>query len=82
MGPAVYLDAERRTVNTLLCQCMPRQASHVKDGPSYEVLPLGILGEVQIAPEGSFQLVHSSAPLVSTSEHPWLEEVLRMPKRF
>jgi hypothetical protein len=81
-GPMVYVDAAGRTITTLLCRCMPEQAKKLVDGPSYDVLPLEIVSDVQIAPDGPFRLVQSSTPQVSRGGRPWLERALRLPSQF
>jgi hypothetical protein len=81
-GPMVYLDAASNTITTLLCRCMPAQAKHLADGPSYDVLPLDILGDVQIAADGPFRLAKSLTPPASDGGPPWLERALRLPTKF
>jgi hypothetical protein len=82
MGPVVYVDAAAHTQTTVLCRCMQAQASNYIESPYYEILPLDILGDVQVGADGPFRLIKSSTPPATSTNRPWIEQALRTPKRF
>lgn len=82
MGPAVYVDAAAYVPTTVLCRCMQPQAANYVERPEYEILPLDLIGDVQVAADGPFRLIKSSTPPESREDRPWIEQALRCPKRF
>lgn len=82
MGPTVYVDAAAKTQTTVMCRCMEPQVSNFVDTLYYDILPLDILGDVQVAAGGPFRLIKSSTPPASDGGPTWIEQALRCPKRF
>jgi len=81
MGPFVYINAETRCVNTVLCRCMPPQVRSLRSTRTYELAP------GKDIPIGARMLTTSSpGPASSWSGDDRgrnrLEDSLRLPEEF
>lgn len=76
MGPFVYLSAEDRTINTIICRCMPSQIRNFIDNMNYEIQPLAKLGNLDL-PASVAELPHRQNEI---NDPVWLQQSLRLPK--
>lgn len=92
MGPFVYVNAERDTITTLLCRCMPSQFSNVAETYEYRLTDLASLAGLSPRklpwPSTGWEptLPSSVCDLVPTvpdcSRPDWLDLALRLPLDF
>lgn len=78
-GPIVYLEAGSRSVATLICRCMPSQATTIVDTRYYEMTPLPEDWERQIA---KWPTARAIKRLLDEFNRVDLAACLRLPKEF
>lgn len=75
MGPFVYLMAGTRNAGTVICRCMPSQVDQFADTIEYDLLPLDLLGPLDLS--------DSFTPIAFDihRDRSRLERILRFPDR-